>query len=129
MVVIQIKNGDADGFLYETTCDQNNDAMVRDVVRIWNMRIRLRQLAGGIRELALYGPMKHPEKAGIDEILEKSGDVIEKNEHYRPDPTGIRTGNGTGPQLADTIEKVAVETESLLDKVRNTFFLFCIRQI
>lgn len=120
MVVIQIKNSDDDSFLYETTCACSNDALVRDLVKVWNLRIRLKQLTGSIRELAQYGPMKHPNKAGIDEIQEKyNNELIEKNEYYQPDPTGNRTGNGVGPQLSETIERVARDVEALLDKVMN----------
>lgn len=117
MVVIQIKNNEADTYLYETTCDTTNDDLVRDIVRVHNLRIRLRQLSGGIRELARYGPMKHPDKAGLDEINEKYNNaVIDKNEFYQADPTGIRTGNGVGPNLSDTIERVAQDVEAILDK-------------
>ena len=68
MVVIQIKSGETDSFLYETCCDTSNDTVVRELVRIWNLRLRLQQLVGAIRELALYGPMKPPDKASIDQV-------------------------------------------------------------
>lgn len=117
MVVIHIKNSEDNSFLYETTCDKQNDDMIREVVQIWNLRIRLKQLIGGILELGRYGPMKKPDKAGIDEINEKyNGETIEKTEYYQPDPTGMRTGNGPGPQLVETIERVAKDTESVLTK-------------
>lgn len=117
MVVIQIKTGDSDSFLYETTCDKSNDTLIRDIVDVWNTRIRLHQLAGSIRELAKYGPMKPLDKIGLDVIQEEDGVYIEKNEFYQADPTGMRTGNGPGPQLSDTMEKVACDAESLLTKV------------
>jgi hypothetical protein len=46
MVVFHVKSGDSDGFLYEASCDTNNDALIRNIVEIWNLRIRLRQLTG-----------------------------------------------------------------------------------
>eukprot|EP01040_Poterioochromonas_malhamensis_P005469 gene5469-5872_t len=117
MVVLQIKIGDVDGFLYETACATPNDVLVRELVKIWNLRIRLRQLCGGILDLAKHGPMKHPQKAGIDEIQERyNGEVIDKNEFYCPDPTGNRTGNGVGPHLTETIERVVREVDAILDK-------------
>lgn len=120
MVVIHVKNGDQDGFLYETTCASTNDALVRDLVKVWNLRIRLSQLAGGIRELARHGPMKNPKDAGLDEIQEKYNNAhVDKNEYYSPDPTGNRNGNGVGPQLSETIERVAMDVEAALDKVCN----------
>lgn len=117
MVVIQIKTGDSDSFLFETTCSTSNDAMIREVVEVWNTRIRLFQLAGSIRELAKYGPMKATDKVGLDVIQEEDGALIEKSQFYQADPTGMRTGNGPGPQLSDTIERVALDAESLLSKV------------
>jgi hypothetical protein len=118
MVVFQIKaNGDADTFLYEATSDTSNDVLIRDLTAVWNLRIRLRWLASGMRELALYGPMKLPEKAGLDHIDEQyRGEAVQKNEFYCEDPTGIRTGNGPGPQFADTLERVAQDAEAILDK-------------
>lgn len=117
MVVIQIKNNDHDTFLYETQATSSVDAVVRDIVEVWNLRIRLAQLAGGIRELAKYGPMKHPTKAGLDHIDEDyKGETVEKGPYYTPDPTGNRTGNGPGPQLAETMERVAADAEAAIDK-------------
>lgn len=116
MVVIQIKNSEHDTFLYETTCDTSNDSLVRDITKVWNMRVRLIQLVGGLREMAKYGPMKPPDKAGLDGIQEQYNDaIIEKSEYYQADPTGVRTGNGVGPQLSETIEKVCVDTEATID--------------
>ena len=72
MVVIQIKTaGDQDSYLYEAACDTSNDTVIRELVEIWNLRIRLRQLSGGIRDLARYGPMKDPQKAGLDTVAEQ----------------------------------------------------------
>ena len=124
MVVIQIKK-ENDSFLYETSCEKSNDYVVRDLVNVWNLRLRLQQLVGGLRELALYGPMKPPDKAGLDEIEEKyNGAVLSKNEYYQADPTGHRTGNGVGPQLSETIEKVCKDTESVLSSVCDFYCEF-----
>ena len=117
MVVIQIKTSESDSFLYETTCDTSNDSLVRDIVNVWNTRIRLFQLAGSIRDLAKHGPMKPTDKVGLDVIQEEDGVYIEKSDYYQADPAGMRTGNGPGPQLMDTMERVAADAESLLTKV------------
>eukprot|EP00600_Ochromonadales_sp_CCMP1393_P004995 CAMPEP_0174954854 /NCGR_PEP_ID=MMETSP0004_2-20121128/658_1 /TAXON_ID=420556 /ORGANISM="Ochromonas sp., Strain CCMP1393" /LENGTH=285 /DNA_ID=CAMNT_0016202719 /DNA_START=23 /DNA_END=880 /DNA_ORIENTATION=+ len=115
MVVIQVKTSDTDSFLYETTCDTSNDAMVREITQVWNLRLRLMQLVGGLREMAKYGPMKEPNKAGLDQVAEQyNNEVIEKNQYYQADPMGVRTGNGPGPQLAETIERVCIDTETAL---------------
>ena len=118
MVVVHIKSMNADDcFLYESTCDTQVDAMIRDLTEVWNLRVRIRQLAGSLRELGDHGPMKPPDKAGLDSIDEDyKGLTIDKNDNYLADPTGNRTGNGVGPQLRETIERVCVDAESALDK-------------
>lgn len=94
------------------------DEVIREICKIWNLRIRLAQLTHSIRELAKYGPMKPTDQVGIDEIQEQlNGCKVVKNEFYQMDPTGIRTGNGIGPQLTETFEIVARDAESILDKV------------
>jgi hypothetical protein len=61
--------------------------------------------------------MKSPDKAGLDEISEKYGDlVVEKGPYYTADPTGIRNGNGIGPKLTETFEMVIRDAEAVLDK-------------
>lgn len=116
MVVIHIKSGE-DGFLYETTCSTSNNALIRDLTAVWNLRLRLRQLAGSIRELGMYGPMKPPDKAGLDSIDEDyKGVKLDKGEHYRPDPTGMRTGSSPGPKYLETMEKVAADAEAAVSK-------------
>lgn len=114
MVVIHIKKGDGDAFLYETTCQTNNGDLIKELCEIWNLRLRLAQLVGGVRDVGLYGPMKPTDQFGLDTIKEEAGEIIDKGEYYRPDPTGHRTGNGPGPQLMETIEKVALDAESVI---------------
>ena len=117
MVVIHIKNNDQDGFLYETECKASCDIVIREIVAIWNMRVRLAQLACSLRELAKYGPMKHPNKAGLDHIEEELNQgSVEKGQYYVEDPSGLRTGNGAGPQVAETMERVALDAEAAIDK-------------
>ena len=119
MVVFHIKSGD-DAFLYETSCETSYDTLIRDLVAIWNIRIRLKQLCGSIRELGEYGPMKEIDKAGIDTIKENlEGVVITKNEYYNPDPSGIRTGNRPGPSYVETFESVILDAENVLQKVSD----------
>ena len=126
MVVIHIKHGENDGFLYEVPCETSCDEAIREIVRIWNTRIRLAQLCGALPDLAQFGPMKKPDKAGLDTISEKyNGEFIDKNEYYQPDPTGNRTGNGVGPQLTETIDRVVADTQSVLDPVRMFSFSIC----
>ena len=95
----------ADGFLYETTCETSNDEMIRDLTDV-------EPASATEAAVAVSGPwtarsMKKPDQAGLDSIDEDyRGMTVEKNEHYKADPTGNRTGNGPGPQLVETFKRV-----------------------
>ena len=39
---------------------------------------------------------------------------MEKSAHYAADPSGMRTGNGPGPQLSETLEQVCADAEAAL---------------
>merc|ERR1719399_1672881 len=59
--------------------------------------------------------MKPQDEAGIDTLKEQyEGAAMEKSEHYQSDPAGVRTGNGPGPQLAETLERVCSDAEAAL---------------
>mmetsp|Transcript_19400 Transcript_19400/g.25565 ORF Transcript_19400/g.25565 Transcript_19400/m.25565 type:complete len:285 (-) Transcript_19400:156-1010(-) len=115
MVVIHVKKTEKDQFLFETSCSETNDNLIEQLVTISNYRVRLRCLASALRQLAEFGPMKPVEEQGLDEIKEEhEGVAIEKGEFYKPDPTGLRVGNGIGPQLTETFERVCADAEAAM---------------
>lgn len=115
MVVFVIKKSNDDQFLYEASVQDQNEALIAGLVQVWNMRLRIGQLIGGLRDLAKYGPMKPNEEQGIDSLKEQyEGAALEKSPHYASDPSGMRTGNGPGPQLAETLEQVCADAEAAL---------------
>ena len=58
MVVIHVKFGQEDEFLYETTCATSNDELIRGLVKLNNTRVRIAFLCGALRELGTHGPAK-----------------------------------------------------------------------
>jgi len=120
MVVIHLKMDDSNQFLYETTCGTSNEDLITQICTIWNMRLKLQMTVENVRELAKYGPMKPPDQRGLDEIKEEEGAKIEKGQYYASDPLGHRTGNGPGPQLADTMEKVCLDALAAINKNQVT---------
>ena len=119
MVRFHVKASGGDEFIVEGTTTASNDELIAELVNIWNLRLRLAQLCGSMRELARHGPMKPPDEQGIDAIKEEYEDAqIEKGEFYEPDPTGMRNGNGVGPQLAETFERVCADAEQAIDPAR-----------
>ena len=72
-------------------------------------------LSQAVRELAKFGPMKPQDEHGMDGIKEQyEGAAIEKSATYAADPSGMRTGNGPGPQLAETLERVCQDAQDVL---------------
>ena len=117
MVVIHVKYGQTDEFLYETTCATTNDALIRELVEVNNRRVQLAFLCGALPELAKYGPAKPQAEQGVDEIRERmEGCKIERSEHYEADPQGVRTGNGVGEQMTGVFEDVAREADLYISK-------------
>lgn len=124
MVVIHVKRSDGDQFLFETTCTETNDNLIRNLAQVHNMRLRLAHLNACVRDLAQYGPMRPQDKQGIDEVHDRyegagagaGAAAGERGEFYTPDPTGQRSGNGPGPQLAATLVRVCEDAESMLRK-------------
>ncbi|GMI21403.1 hypothetical protein TeGR_g3008 [Tetraparma gracilis] len=121
MVIISVKQSSGDGFLYSTPTSTPNSDLISSLCALHNARLRVRILAPSLRELAKHGPMKKGEDQGLDEVQEEhGGKAIEKNEWYQADPSGLRTGNGPGPRLAETLGRVAAEAEAYCAKEQVT---------
>ncbi|EQC26840.1 hypothetical protein SDRG_15351 [Saprolegnia diclina VS20] len=111
MVVVQIKLGEQDGFLYEATCATPNDHLVRDLVHVHNARIRLASLNAYVPGLFTHGVAKHPQNQGIDSY---ATDQVRKEEFYEEDPLGQRTGNGVCPSLRETLGRMVEDVKAYL---------------
>lgn len=120
MVVLNIKRGDKQLFLFETTCPSDVDEVTKQVVEVHNLRLRIQRLCGQCEELCNYGPSKPPGKEGIDRYTNEDGtmkdgvtedgvDLASKYTHYKEDPTGRRTGDAPAPELAAVIRKQCAE--------------------
>ncbi|OQR98902.1 hypothetical protein ACHHYP_07617 [Achlya hypogyna] len=111
MVVISIKLGEADGFLFETTCATSNDALVRGIAAVHNARIRLASLNSYVPGLFQHGVAKHPQNQGIDTY---ASEPVHKEEFYEEDPLGQRTGNGVCPSLRETLARMTADVTAYL---------------
>ena len=110
MVVLSLKYTGGDGFLFETTTNTPNTDLIKSLVSIHNKRIQARLVVERTRALALHGAMKNPDHLG--EIV-----AFEKGDHFREDPSGLRTGNAPGPEAANTLQRVAQDLDDFIDKV------------
>ncbi|GLE09700.1 hypothetical protein PINS_up021515 [Pythium insidiosum] len=60
MVLVHVKRGDKNEFLYETTVEASNDALIRELCAVNNARLRLQALADALPSLAKFGVPSRP---------------------------------------------------------------------
>lgn len=120
MVVFLIKNSDEDQFLFESTIEESNDVLIRQLVHIWNTRLQIKRLSQAATALQHHGPAKPAKEHGIDEILEEAGQKITRGPFYNQDPLGKRTGNRCDPKLGSVIEKTCQDAMQAIDQKQVT---------
>ena len=100
MVLIHVKKGTSDCFLVETTVQNENSIIRKELVEIWNLSLRLRRLAKEVEQLVRFGPIK-PESEFVAPGEPKMDDLSleemkgKAEEDPSKDPTGIRIGYRT----------------------------------
>lgn len=118
MVVIHIKNTEEDQFLFECSVEDSCDDVIRQIVKVWNLRLQIQRLCGYCKGLVDHGPAKKPKEVGIDHIEEQAGKTIERGPFYVEDPTGHRTGNRVDPKLSAVIIQTCEDALQAINKVQ-----------
>lgn len=98
MVILHVKRLEKE-FLFESTTAESVDTVIRQLVDLFNFRLRLGRVAEQAELLAKHGPSKKPDFQGLpddmkDLTLEEEKLDWVKPENYCPDPTAKRTGAG-----------------------------------
>lgn len=104
---------EANEFIMEVKTTDTVDTVTTAAANLHNLRARVERLAGGVRELCKYGPMKHPEKHGMtEEQINALG--TDKKEVPGMDPLGVREGKHKAPddKVIPVLLKCADEAES-----------------
>lgn len=135
MVKLQVKHGDDNQFLVETTTDKDLNDLALTLVAMFNMRLKILRICGEIEELAEHGTSLPPNMQGladeqisdlklVDEWENKcipSGGSVEKK-----DPIGRRNGKAPNDKMAGVLRKTIKETKELISKKKvdsNTVLL------
>lgn len=107
MVRLNIKRGDQSQFLFDTTLSTEIASLQRDIVAIFNGRLKVARLCDEIETLAAHGPMHPPEILGLTEeqvdelkLVDPFADSVVPQDGWQPnkDPCGRR--NGRQPKAA-----------------------------
>jgi len=133
MVLIHVSRS-TEEFIYETKCSASVDVVTREISELHNLRLRVKRIVGGVRELAKHGVMRPEEQRGLDEehmaglgnpeaasasasasaaaassvpaaMQPSGGGVVSK------DPIGQRVGVAPSAQLAGTLNECAAAAD------------------
>lgn len=67
MVILHVKRGDENQFLYETTVNSSVDDVVRGVTAIFNGRLKVTRICYEMEELQKHGTFLPPEMQGLND--------------------------------------------------------------
>ena len=122
---MHVKRSDKETFLFQTPAASEVDPVLREIVKIHNLRGKVNRLAEEAKRLALHGPMKIPEQQGLDDETpllddynESTGTVpprkpVQHGANYRQDPQEKRTGDCPSDELAAVIQQTVTDAEAL----------------
>jgi cilia- and flagella-associated protein 298 len=93
MVILHVKKGDENQFLYETNTSIMFDELLRQLVAMHNLRSKIDRASQAIEELATKGPLK-PEAlrglTGLDEYVKHEDLTVINGLKEMPPKTGCR---------------------------------------
>lgn len=121
MVKLHIKKGNESQFLYETTVDVEISELLKDVVAIYNGRLKVGRICNEMEDLAKHGTTLPPNMQGLTEeqVLElklkdewgekciPSGGFIENK-----DTIGRRNGKAPNEKMAEVLTKTLGEAKA-----------------
>lgn len=125
MVILHIKRGAENQFLYETSVASAVSQVIKDIVFIYNGRLKVGRICGEIEELCKHGPMFPPEILGLtDEQVQelKLTDAWETKVEpsggwtYNRDPIGRRNGRQPCAAMQDILRKSINDAKELVSK-------------
>lgn len=125
MVVLQVKRGDENLFLYETSINENTTNVIKDITAIYNGRLKIERICMEMEELASHGTLLPPEMMGLtDEQVEElklkdvwgekcipSGGFI-----FNKDPIGRRNGQQPQENMQEVLRNAMKDAKAMIDK-------------
>ncbi|XP_017840219.1 cilia- and flagella-associated protein 298 [Drosophila busckii] len=125
MVILHVKHGDENLFLYETSVSNKTDVVIRELVAVYNGRLKIQRLCMEIEELAEHGTMLPQEMIGLndDQIEElKLTDVwAEKcipmgGFNFNKDPLLRRNGRQPNEHMCKVLANAMTDAKAMIDK-------------
>lgn len=125
MVFLHIKRGNDSQFLYETSVATPISKLNKEIVSIYNGRLKIGRICSEMEELAKYGPMFPPEILGLtDEQVSELNLVDQYAEKVVPsggwihnrDPVGRRNGRQPQEKMQEILLKSINDAKEIISK-------------
>lgn len=125
MVLLHIKRGSESQFLYETSIQTRISMLNKEIVLIYNGRLKIGRIRSEMEELAKHGPMLPPDILGLaDEQVEELKLVDEYAEKcipsggwiYNRDPVGRRNGRQPQTQMQEMLKNAMDDAKQMVSK-------------
>ncbi|XP_026479663.1 cilia- and flagella-associated protein 298 [Ctenocephalides felis] len=125
MVLLRVKRGDENQFLYETPINTPVDTALAEIVSIFNGRLKISRICAEMEELAKHGVMFPPEILGLNEdqvrdfkLVDPWADKCIPSGGYieNKDPMGRRNGRQPHKHLQDMISKTIEDVKAMTSR-------------
>ncbi|XP_044748915.1 cilia- and flagella-associated protein 298 [Coccinella septempunctata] len=125
MVIVHLKQKDESQFLYETTLQTSVDVLIKNVVAIYNGRLKVHRICCEIQELAKHGILYPPEILGLtpeqveemkledpyeEKCIPSGGFIINQ------DPIGRRNGRQPKKDMQEVLNKAVKDAKEMISK-------------
>lgn len=125
MVLLHIKRGNESQFLFETSVTTPISQLNKEIVSIYNGRLKIGRICSEMEELANHGPMFPPEILGLTEeqvdelkfVDEYAETVIPSGGWvYNRDPVGRRNGRQPQEKMQEILRKAIDDAKQMVSK-------------
>ncbi len=125
MVLLHIKRSDQSQFLYNTKLDTKIENLTRELVTIFNGRLKIERIAAEVDELIKFGPMYPPEILGLTEEQVEELKLVDPWEEkvspsggwvFNKDPIGRRNGRQPNAKMGELLQKTVEESRLMISR-------------
>lgn len=125
MVLLHIKRGAESQFLYETSVATPITQLNKEILAIYNGRLKISRICSEMEELAKHGPMYPPEMLGLTEeqvrelkLVDEYAERVEPSGGwtYNQDPVGRRNGRQPQEKMQEILKNTMDEAKQMVSK-------------
>ncbi|XP_072946480.1 cilia- and flagella-associated protein 298-A [Epargyreus clarus] len=124
MVILHVKRGDENQFLYETSVDKSVDEVVKDIVAIFNGRLKVTRICYELDELREHGTFLPQEMQGLtDEQIQElkledpwAQRCAPQGYVFKKDEMGRRCGLAPPEHMQAVLKKAAETAKEIISK-------------